>query len=75
MHKIEERGEVREADDDEVEPVPGVPQVGEGCHDEPPRGHPVETLRGVDGSKHLPATNDKNVFKGAQLIVTFVFIG
>lgn len=45
----------RHDDDAEVQPVPGVPQEGEGAHTEPSGQDLNERLEGVDTCEGVPA--------------------
>ena len=49
-----EKSNSRKCDDDEVEPVPGVPQVGEGGEDEAAAHDLGGRLEGVDGGEDDP---------------------
>lgn len=47
-------GDSRHDDDAEVEPVPGVPEEGEGPHTETPGQDLYEGLEGVDAREGVP---------------------
>ena len=53
--ELDEGGEVAGEDDDEVEPVPRVPQVGVVVEDEPLGDHLDHHLHRVDGQEDDPA--------------------
>lgn len=54
-------GYLREADNNKIEPVPGVPQICEIGHYKSSGSHSVQTLSCVDGREYL-STESKSLF-------------